>query len=276
MFFVFDIGGTNTKVSTSLDGNTLTEVKIFPTPKFFNDGIQAIHSQAQALSNGEKIETVAGGVAGPLDKEKSMLVNSPNIPGWNLKPLKESLIEVFKCPIYLENDSSLVGLGEAVFGAGQGYPIVAYLTISTGVGGVRIVDGKIDRSSLGFEPGHQVITQENTPCSCGGVGHLEALISGQSLQKKYNQDPQTITDEGIWDEVARNLAIGLNNTIVYWSPDIVVLGGSVAKSIPLDKVVRNLSQVMTIFPSPPQVVKASLQDSGGLYGALAYLNSQAH
>jgi glucokinase len=54
------------------------------------------------------------------------------------------------------------GLGEAVFGAGKGREIVVYMTISTGVGGARIVGGKIDASAMGFEPGHQIID------ACGG------------------------------------------------------------------------------------------------------------
>ncbi|MCL4366232.1 hypothetical protein M1437_03325, partial [Patescibacteria group bacterium] len=58
---------------------------------------------------------------------------------------------------------------------------------------------------------------------------------------------------------------------VLWYPDIIVLGGSVTQSIPLEKVATYLKQFLTIFPQPPQLVRGTLGDDAGLYGALEYL-----
>jgi glucokinase len=154
MFLLFDIGGTNTRVSASYNGKTFIAPHAFKTPKKFNDGIAAIQKYAELFSKGKKIQKIVGGIAGPLTNDKRQLVNSPHLGGWTHKPLAATLEKKLKTNVYLENDTALVGLGEAVFGAGKGKSIVAYVTISTGVNGVRIVNKEIDPSAFGYEIGH--------------------------------------------------------------------------------------------------------------------------
>ncbi|MBI2314469.1 ROK family protein, partial [Candidatus Daviesbacteria bacterium] len=160
MFLVFDIGGTNMRLAVSRDGKNIEEPKILKTPKDFDEGMLLFKKTALNLSDGEKIKAAAGGIAGPLDGKKEMLVNSPNLAGWVKKPLKKALEKFFGAPVFIENDAALSGLGEATYGSGQGYKIIVYITISTGVGGARIVNSHIDTNALGFEPGHQIIEKD--------------------------------------------------------------------------------------------------------------------
>lgn len=259
------------RIAVSPDGKTLAESKIIPTPESFAEGIKILKQTADELSHNEKITTVAGGIAGPLDKEKTMLSAGPHISGWIQKPLKVELEEKFSAPVYLENDTALIGLGEAVKGAGVGQNIVAYLGIGTGVGGARIVDQKIDENSLGFEPGHQIIVPDGNQCRCGGKGHLETYVGGAYLAEIYHKQVEEIKDPNIWESMAKYLSIGLNNTIVHWSPDIVVLGGSVMKGLPIESVTTHLKDSLTIFRNPPPITTAALGHDGGLYGALELL-----
>lgn len=268
MYLLFDIGGTNTRIAISGDGKTLADTKIFPTEQDFEAQVQQIsqttdkliHDQKMNEFSSSKIEVAAGGVAGSLDKAKSLLLTSPHLESWSHKPLKEELERVFDCAVCLENDASLGGLGEAVYGAGKDANIVAFITIGTGVGGVRIVNQKIDNNALGFEPGHQIIYPGGNQCNCGGKGHLETYVSGAYLKEPIN-----------WEELAKYLAIGLNNTIVHWSPDIVIVSGAIGQKIPLDKVEENLKKLLTIFPFPIKLVKGSNEHEAGLLGALAYI-----
>lgn len=271
MYLVFDVGGTKTRIALSLDGKTLGEIKIIPTVKDFNEAINIFKQAGDELSGGQKIESVCGGVAGPLDKDRTMLVSSPHVGDWVNKPLKSELEKAFNCPVNLENDADLAALGEAEFGSGMGKKIVAYLTISTGVGGGRVVDGKIDENALGFEPGHQIIVPDGNPCACGGKGHLESYVSGSGLLKTHGVKAEEIKDQSVWDEVAKYLAVGLNNVTVFWSPDVIVLGGSVMQSISLETVKSNFREVLTIFPTAPEIVLSKNGDSAGLYGALVGL-----
>lgn len=273
MYILFDIGGTKMRIAFSADGKGFDEPKVIPTPKEFDKGIEEFKKAARELSGGERIRAAAGGIAGPLDREKTKLVRSPHVSGWVGKPLREELRKILNAPVYLENDAAMAGLGEAAYGEGKGKRIVVYMTVSTGVGGVRIVDGEIDKSAMGFEPGHQIIDADGTLCpECKSVpGYLERYVSGTALEMRYRKKAYEIEDPDVWDEAARFLAYGLNNTIVHWSPDVVILGGSVSGRIPLDKVRVYLADILKIFPEPPLITRAVLGDFVGLYGALQFL-----
>lgn len=275
MYLLFDIGGTKMRIAFSSDGKGFGEPMIISTPQDFRKGILLFKEAASELSGGRKIKAVAGGIAGPLDREKTMLVNSPHVSGWIKKPLKKELEKAIKAPVYIENDSAMVGLGEAVYGKGKGRRVVVYMTISTGVGGSRIINGRIDESAMGFEPGHQIIDPSGALCpECKSVpGYLERYISGSAIERRYREKAYKISDPAVWEEVAQFLAYGLNNTIVHWSPDVVILGGSVAKKIPLSRVRFHLRRIMKIFPKIPPIEKAVLGDFGGLYGALHFLKN---
>lgn len=261
MYILFDIGGTNMRIVGSSDGVNLTEPIIMATPQDFDLAISTFAQAAKKLADGEGIKAACGGVRA-LDPTKQKLINHPNFPLWVDKPLKSSLENALNAPLIMENDAALAGLGETHYGAGKNYKIVAYLTISTGVGGARIVDGKIDRNTFGFEPGQQII---------GDLGHLEKYISGPAIEERFKQKPQEIKDPRAWDEIANWLSIGLNNTIVYWSPEVVIIGGSVIDSIPMANVEYYLKEHLKMMSLPPKIEKAKLGNLGGIYGSLVFL-----
>lgn len=276
MYILFDIGGTNMRIALSRDGETFGEPTIISTPKDFDQGMEAIKEIVQEMSGGATIIAAGGGIAGTLSKDRSIFLNGPHLQGWNQKPIKKALENALGVPVFVENDTAVVGLGEAVAGAGKGHDIVVYMTVSTGVGGVRIVNKHIDISRIGFEPGHQIIDAGGAlrESSVGGRGiDLEGYISGSAITERYDKKPYEITDEKFWDEMARLLAYGLNNTIVHWSPDIVVIGGSMMKKIgiPIDRVRAHLKGILHIYPELPLIEHSSLEDIGGLHGALYFV-----
>jgi predicted NBD/HSP70 family sugar kinase len=177
------------------------------------------------------------------------------------KDIKKILTDSFGCKVYFENDASLVGLGEAMHGAGKGNAIVVYITVSTGVGGTRIVDGCIDLSRHGFEIGHHHVRDGKT---------LEELVSGTVIAEKYGRHPKEILDKDIWEQYTDDLALGVSNAVLFWSPDIVVIGGSMARSVLFDRLNQKLKEDTQIFEKLPTVVHAALDTVGGLYGGLAY------
>lgn len=252
------------RFAVSSGGRSIGSPAVFSTPKDFRKALAIFKEAARKLAHGRKIKAAVGGVPGVLDGQKSKLVRAPNLPRWRGKPLKKELQKVFKAPVYLENDAALAGLGEAIYGAGRGFKIVAYLAVGTGVGGARIIGGKIDENAFGFEPGHQIICVERGR-------DLEDYIGGAALQKRLHKKPEEIKNERARDLLAWWLAHGLHNIAVFWSPDAVVLGGSVMSIIPLERVKFHLKKALSIFPKAPQIKKAKLGDKAGLYGALALL-----
>lgn len=277
MYILFDIGGTKTRLARSKDGHSYENVIKFDTPSNVEDALRKIGEETQILLEGSTPTYAAGGIAGPLNRDRSELGNAPHLPHWRGVPIKRRLEEIFSAPTLLENDSAVVGLGEAWNGSGKGHRIVTYVTISTGVGGARIIDGHIDKSSYGFEPGHQIIDIDGSLCQVCHAVEAEGLLSGTATEIRFRKKAYEITDPHVWEELSLWLAVVVNNSIVHWSPDVVVLGGSMIvgnPAIPVDRVRYHLEKILTIYPSLPLIVPAALADEGGLYGALALLQAR--
>lgn len=272
MYILFDIGATKMRVALSRDKKSFDKnsVKIVPTPDNFVEGVGVFQRLALELAGHRQIKAASGGIAGSLDRKRGIIFNSPNMPNWDNKPIRRSLIKVLGTRnIYLENDTAIVGLGEAIHGAGKKNKIVAYITVSTGINGARIVEEAIDKNAQGFEIGRQII---------GGAPKrtLENYVGAAALFKKYGIPNSEIKNPMLWDIIHMNLSYGVYNTILYWSPDVVVLGGGQVEQgrIKIEKIAHFISKFPRAFAELPAIKKASLGDLGGIYGAMAFLKQQ--
>jgi fructokinase len=221
------------------------------------------------------ITAVAGGVRGIIREDHLGIDHDGILTQWANISIVDHLQETFGAPVHLENDTAFAGLGEAVFGAGKGIDLVVYHTVSTGVGGVKIENGVIDSASIGFEPGHQVLDIDRTILGENVSPTLENLVSGRAVEERMGVKAYDIDqDDVIWDELAGYLAQGLRNTVLYWSPEAIILGGSMMigdPKIPLDSVRRATVAVLDGVVPCPFITTATLGDEAGLYGALSFL-----
>lgn len=258
------------RLAFSSDGKSFGEPKIIPTPSSYEETVKVFGDAVKEIVGSGTIVSAAGGITRALARQD----NSGHIFHWSddKEKLEKDFGEVIGAPVYFENDAAVCGLGEAVYGAGKGYDIVMYMTVSTGVGGARIVNQKIDPSALGFEPGHQIVDMPRTfRTELNPKGRLEGYVSGKALELRFLKKPKEVTDPAVWEELAGELAYGVHNSIVHWSPDVVVLGGSMITGDPaisVDKVESYLKDILEIFPKIPPIKKATLKDVGGLWGAL--------
>ena len=192
-----DIGGTHLRAAV-LQGPRLLSRVSEPTgehplpdstiPRIFTM-MQQVLTEAQVT-----IEAISGiGVAtpGPLDNRTGVLYSPPNMPAWEHLPLRDLFQQHYQphqLPIYIENDANAAALGEYRFGAGRGCRNMVYLTISTGIGGGIILDGKIFEGTSGTagELGHMSIDWQGERCSCGNRGCLEYYASGTAIRRIAN------------------------------------------------------------------------------------------
>lgn len=276
-YVLFDIGGTNTRIALSDDLKKFRNVKKFKTPSKFEEGIEKIITTIESLVEGD-IRMMAGGVRGILNEERTEIAHDSALSGWVDKPLVATLEERLNTRVLVENDAAVVGLGEAHFGAGQGAEIVVYHTVSTGVGGVKIENGEIDSYNVGFEPGHQILDIDRTILGDDVLPTLENLVSGTAVKDRTGQEPYEIPQsDAIWDQLALYLAHGLRNTVLYWSPDMIVLGGSMIVGDPrilLDDITKHTQAVLAEEVPCPLLKDAELGDEGGLYGAMVLISQQ--
>ena len=263
----FDIGGTNIRVArVSLDG--IGEVRKVPTSQEPNKGVVKLAELARDIAGREPIEVAAGGLPGIV--VNGVIKDAPNLPQWaGLAFEKEFSTALGGASVAVRNDSDMAALGEAVYGAGKGKRVVAYMGIGTGVGGGRIVDGQIDTGAYGLEPGHQIIDVKE-------LKDLEYFVSGRAFEKRFGVHPKDAPREA-YSEMTPILAAGLYNTMLHWSPDVLVLGGSMVVGVNgyrIEEVVSALKKIPGKLPFMPELRMAELKDAAGLHGARALLGQK--
>jgi glucokinase len=264
MFLLFDIGGTKSRFAVSDDSLSFDEPIIIDTPANYTQGILAFDDCVQKVTRGRKIDKAIGGFPGTLTDQK--VFKSPNLPDYEGKLLGYELERIFGVRPIIENDADLATLGEAVYGAGKEFDIVAYITVSTGIGGGLVIDKKIQKKKYGFEPGHQIVNYKTKEV-------LHDLISGTALSKKYHKPAKEIKEPEVYEWISEVLGVALTNTVVHWSPDVLVMGGSITKDIDIAEVEEQIKKNLHIFPEIPVIKRAELGAYNGIWGALALVNN---
>lgn len=269
---LFDVGGTWTHIAISEDGKTLSHtksVKTASTPEKFLAQLIAHTKPTTAIT------AIAGGIRGVLNEAKTGIQHDHLLTKWLEIDVSALLTDAYKVPVQIENNAALAGLGEAVFGAGQGIEVIAYHDISTGVGGARIVRGAIDLDGVAFEPGLQIIDVDRTVLGEDVPPTLENLVSGRAVAERMGMPAPDIPQSDIlWQDLAGYLASGLRNSILYWSPEAIILGGAMITGnpqIPLETIRQETVKALEGVVDCPFITISSLKQEAGLYGALALL-----
>jgi len=275
MYVSIDLGGTNTRIASSKDLGNILNVEKVKTEQNIALEKKIIITAIEKLCLEEVIDGICVGVPGFVNKKAKKFEKIVNIPSFSELSYEDLFGDVVNPDLVIaENDATLAGLGEAVLGAGQDYEVVAYLTLSTGVGGVRIAGKKIDPTQNFSEPGHMRIQEDGLLCPhCHQKGCISAYISGASFEDVYKVRPSQCEDRGVWEEYAKKLTLLIINVISMWGPNVIVLGGSISNKYEeyfKDSLFDNLSK-QNFFTIPP-ILKSKLDDNSGLYGGLVLLN----
>lgn len=246
----------------------------------------------------EDIKAIGIGSPGPLDAEKGIIVTTPNLPFKNFN-IVNPMTERFNVPVYLDNDANVAAIGEYLLGAGKGTKNMVYVTVSTGIGGGAIVNGKIYRgnTSNALEVGHMTIVPDGPRCNCGNLGCAEAVASGTAIAKRAKEaveskaetslkDYENVTSYEVFVEAAKGdkvaksildsclnyLGITVANIITSFDPEMVIIGGGVSQGgdVVFDKVreVVNTRNFKTMADSC-KVLPAGLGTNAGVVGAVA-------
>lgn len=296
MIGAVDIGGTKIAVGIVDENGRVLSRRQTPTdPNRYSSGIESIAAMLRETSRAAAVELTGVGIGstGPVDPIKGEFGDVDFLPGWRGKSPVRDLAGIFKVRVALENDGDAAALAEAGWGAGRNRSRLIYVTVGTGIGGGIILDGKLYRGVDGAHPevGHQVLDPNGPPCTCGFRGCWESLAAGPGMVAWFekNAPPDDPHREGMSAkricELAKQgyalalkaveheafyLGLGLANLINLFTPDAIVLSGSLMKSAPLflDRIRAVIRSGCRFVPADKtEIMLASLGEDTNLIGA---------
>lgn len=292
-----DLGGTNLRtLLVDENGKSYSEVKDVTErengPDYVCEKIiHQIESLDTSVCNGlEGVEGIGIGVPGPVDTRNGVMIMATNLPGFENYPICKKLSDKFNLPTFIDNDANVAGLAEAILGAGKGYPIVYYVTISTGIGGALIVDGKLVSGGRGHAGEIGNIIVKNDGYKFGGLnaGAAEGEASGTAITRKGKEllgddavnhagDVFRLASEGnekakqIVDEVISEWATLFANIAHTVDPYVFVVGGGVMKSKDyfLDRLVAEFNEKIHVgMRGHIQFLTPEIADCGAIGAAM--------
>lgn len=299
-----DLGGT--KIYTALvdlEGNIVRE-KVVETlaaegeEAVANRIIDTIDYVVEGTDKG-LIKAIGIGSPGPLDAKKGIIIETANLPFKNFEIVKV-VKERYELPTYLDNDANVATLGEFMFGAGKGTENMVFVTVSTGVGGGAIINGRLYRGNTAnaLEVGHMTVSNEGPRCGCGNIGCAESFASGTAIGKRAKEAVASkagtslkdydheVTAKEVFIEAAKGdrvskeildtalnyLGITVSNIMSHLDPEKVVMGGGVINGgdIVLETVKKVVSErCLSVFVENCSIEKAVLGGKAGVLGAAA-------
>jgi glucokinase len=298
-----DLGGTQIRAALIASDLTVEHRRASPTRD--EDGVDLVLDRICAMASevvAAAAEPPAGiGISapGPLDPWKGIVISPPNLAHWTDVPLADRVESAVGLPTFVERDTNVAVLAEWRHGAARGANTVIYVTVSTGLGGGLIIDGRplIGPDGVAGEVGHLTIEIDGPLCGDGKPGHAEAIGSGTAIAREarllldlgeaprlaalaVDREPdaalvaQAAAEgdgacaavlERAWVAVGA-LCASLVNLV---NPEVIVLGGSIAAHHPelFDVVRREIDRRAFAVPSRRvRLAAAQLGDDVSLIG----------
>lgn len=280
-----DIGGTNLRCAIFDDNMSM--IKHYKTPNDKNKNAEEnLKSMIEFIKTFDgEIESIGIGCPGPLDAHKGIILNPPNLQGWD----NFNIVEFFKketgIPTKMSNDANVAGLGEAILGSGRGYESVYYITMSTGFGGAYIFRNELINgvSTCAGEVYNMIVNEDhhhhkgtnggslNEQCGGYGLSIIAEEIFGkpmtaEELFKLYHESDKKAVE--LIERTADIAAKGIANIGCVIDPEIYIVGGSIANfNHDFVEMVFEKAKKYYIKPEYLQYKLAKFSDDAGLIGA---------
>jgi glucokinase len=291
-----DIGGTKIAIGmVDENGRVLCKTESPTNTADYANGLNSIAAMLRqtAQQAGVEISGIGIGSTGPVNPFTGEFGDVDFLPGWRHKSPVADLSRVFNVKVALENDADAAALAEAGWGVGKSKKRLIYVTIGTGIGGGIVLDGKLYRGVDGAHPeiGHHVVDASGPECTCGFHGCWESLAAGPAMVAWFeSRVPRDYPDRGgisgkricelaaqgdnlarqAVEREARYLGLGFANLINLFTPDAIVLSGSVMKSadLLLPGIRKVISEGCRFVPAEKtELMLASLGEDTNLIGA---------
>lgn len=216
-----------------------------------------------AVDQPRLIKAIGISFGGPVSKDRKTVLLSNHVANWNGAPLVAEISQAFQLPAVMDNDGNVAALGEWRFGGYHHLDNLAYVQISTGVGGGFVFGRHPFRGSgLAGEVGHYLVELNGPQCACGRQGCLESICSGwaiardgrealskgpgdcPTLRQLSQNQPEAVNASMVFEacrafdpacvtivrRALNSLVIMVANLITCVDPQVVVIGGGLTRS----------------------------------------------
>jgi len=258
MITAVDVGATKTLIAQFKDGTVPINMIKFETPPIAADFVRLLNRHLETLPN---ITVLSIGLPGQLSDDGQTVLYCGNMP-WRNVPLKKMLAEEHKCPIYLENDAAMGGLGE--MNAISPIPrLGVYVSMGTGLGTSIIVHGQLLKGLNRSEAGHMALRTPDNEWQ-----EWEDIASGRAIVAKFHKLAKDLDKPEQWQWLAENVVQGLDPIIATVLPDVIVFGGGVGQYFEMfhGLVAEKLHRRLPKFIVVPQLLSAKHGDQAVLFG----------
>lgn len=190
----------------------------------------------------DRLVRIGVGFGGPVDARRGVVHLSHRMPGWEQFPLKDRIEDAFGAVALIDNDANLIALAEATFGVGRDVQQLFYLHLSSGVGGGVVLDGRLyhGATTMAGEIGHAVVGPIDPVWGRERNGTLEQHLSINGLLRRAGElglETNLLSDifgdhpigRQVVDEAVDMLAVRLSQIVALLDPQMIVLGGVVAR-----------------------------------------------
>lgn len=271
MFVAVDIGGSKTLIAVFDKNGVVIEEQKFPTPPDYEDFKLVLGKVAAGLKT-KDFNRVVVAVPGRINRKQGVALAFGNLVWETPIPIEIDFEKIFQCPVMIENDAKLAALSEAIQVKKQ-FKKVLYVTISTGINGGLIINGKIDPDFEDMEVGQLLLEHQ------GRLKDWEDFGSGRAFQEKFGKRVSDVSaeDSEAWYWFARNIAVGLIDLIATLTPEVIILGGGAGAH--LGKFKDRLDGQLKIYENPmfsiPPILEAQRPEQAVIYGCYE-LGKQHH
>jgi predicted NBD/HSP70 family sugar kinase len=191
------------------------------------------------------LRSLVVGLPAPIDSVSGEVGSEGVLPGWRGVAVAQAMEDALGVPVLLDNTSNLAAVGEFKFGALQGISTGVFLKVSYGVGAGLIIGGELFRGSAGTagEIGHVTIDENGPICRCGNRGCLDTFVGARAVLAALRPSHGSLTlrdvigraldgDPGcrrVLEDSGRHLGVALAGVVNLLNPEVVALGGQVAR-----------------------------------------------
>ena len=272
--------------------------------------LAALLGTARAAAGALPVVGVGLSTAGPIDPGTGVYDHPPNLTGWQGHTMKPALEQALNLPVWISRDGNLAALAESRFGPHAGAQNLLYVTVSTGIGGGIIANGRMATGARGGagEVGHITVQPGGPMCGTGCDGCVEALASGTALAARARErvdggrpsamlemaggDTSRISSRIVFQAAAagdaianevlntgiRYLGVALGGLLNVFDPDVLVLGGGVAHALEphWDRLLDAVrAHALPRYSDSVPIALTTLGDHVSMLGASAYAFEQA-